>query len=81
MPRRASVGEREIESLFGRGRKFGEGPLPTFLRYVLECGSSGGCVAVILAGQAGFPRKAIERLTTSGRLEAAAARRLPARTG
>ena len=38
-PYRAShenVGDREIERLLGRGRSFGEGPLPAFLRAVAD---------------------------------------------
>ena len=31
-----NVGDREIERLFGRGRGFGEGPLPVFLQAVAE---------------------------------------------
>ncbi len=51
-PHRAShenVGDREIERLFGRGKRYGEGPLPTFLRAVAEGGSEFGCGLVILA--------------------------------
>jgi ADP-ribose pyrophosphatase len=45
---RTNVGEREIERLFGRGRGFGKGPLPTFLRLALEAGKAGRRVGVIL---------------------------------
>jgi ADP-ribose diphosphatase len=45
---RTHVGEREVERLFGRGRGFGRGPLPTFLRAALEQGESGAPVGVIL---------------------------------
>jgi ADP-ribose diphosphatase len=45
---RSSVGEREIERLFGRGREFGRGPLPKFLSLALDKAAAGGRVAVIL---------------------------------
>jgi ADP-ribose pyrophosphatase len=47
---RTNVGEREIERLFGRGRGFGSGPLPTFLRMTLEKQAAGGRVGLILLG-------------------------------
>jgi hypothetical protein len=45
---RSNVGEREIERLFGRGRGFGDGPLPVFLRAVLEQQERSGRLALIL---------------------------------
>ena len=45
---RASVGEREIERLFGRGRGFGRGPLPAFLQLALAEQQAGGRVGVVL---------------------------------
>ena len=45
---RAHVGQREVERLFGRGRAFGQGPLPTFLRTALELREKGERVGVIL---------------------------------
>ncbi|HEX6886018.1 MAG TPA: NUDIX domain-containing protein [Planctomycetota bacterium] len=45
---RTHVGEREVERLFGRGRSFGNGPLPAFLRAALEQGEGGARVAVFL---------------------------------
>ena len=45
---RNHVGPREVERLFGRGRGFGQGPLPTFLRAALELRQSGERVGVIL---------------------------------
>jgi len=45
---RAHVGEREVGRLFGRGRGYGRGPLPTFLRAALARGESGERVGVIL---------------------------------
>lgn len=51
-PHRAAhenVGDREIERLFGRGKYYGEGPLPTFLRAVAESGLANGCSLVLLS--------------------------------
>jgi hypothetical protein len=45
---RTHVGEREVERLLGRGRSFGQGPLPRFLRAALERRESGARVDVIL---------------------------------
>jgi ADP-ribose pyrophosphatase len=45
---RLHVGEREVERLFGRGRGFGQGPLPTFLRAALDRRERGEPVGVIL---------------------------------
>ena len=45
---RTHVGEREVERLFGRGRGYGQGPLPTFLEAALERRESGARVGVIL---------------------------------
>jgi ADP-ribose pyrophosphatase len=49
---RANVGEREIERLCGRGRGFGKGPLPTFLKLALERGQAGHPVSLILLSTA-----------------------------
>jgi thiamine kinase-like enzyme len=51
-PHRAAhenVGDREIERLFGKGKRYGEGPLPTFLRAVAEGVSARVCGLVLLA--------------------------------
>ena len=52
---RASVGEREIERLFGRGRGFGQGPLPAFLQLALAEQKAGGRVGVVLLGRSHEP--------------------------
>ena len=48
---RSNVGEREIERLFGRGRSFGKGPLPAFLRLALEKGKDGPVSVILLASE------------------------------
>jgi ADP-ribose pyrophosphatase len=50
---RSSVGEREIERLFGRGRAFGKGPLPAFLKLALDESDVGGRIAVLLLAEEG----------------------------
>jgi hypothetical protein len=52
---RANVGEREIERLFGRGRGFGQGPLPAFLRLALAEQKARGRVGVVLLGRSREP--------------------------
>lgn len=42
------VGQREIERLFGKGRAFGEGPLPTFLRHAVTSSARAAGVGVLL---------------------------------
>jgi hypothetical protein len=37
---RGNVGQREIALLLGRGKTFGDGPLPTFLRSAAAAGDS-----------------------------------------
>jgi ADP-ribose pyrophosphatase len=44
-----NVGDREIERLFGRGKYYGEGPLPTFLRAVSDGGPANGCGLILLS--------------------------------
>ena len=43
-----NVGLREIARLLGRGKTFGEGPLPTFLRFASSAHAEGKPVGVIL---------------------------------
>ena len=50
---RNHVGAREVERLFGRGRGFGQGPLPAFLRAALDHRESGKPVGVILLAHVG----------------------------
>jgi len=45
---RSHVGAGEVERLFGRGRGFGQGPLPTFLRAAIACRESGERVGIVL---------------------------------
>jgi len=54
-PYRAShenVGDREIERLVGRGKRYGEGPLIAFLRAVSASGSGGGASGLVLLAPA-----------------------------
>lgn len=46
------VGQREIERLFGKGRAFGEGPLPTFLRHAVASSAHAAGVGVLLLHEA-----------------------------
>ena len=46
---KSSVGRREIERLMGKGKAFGNGPLPVFLREAIEARSRGSiAVRVVL---------------------------------
>jgi hypothetical protein len=44
---RQNIGQAEVTRLLGRGRSFGEGPLPLFLRRAVEDGDDGGGGGVI----------------------------------
>ena len=48
---RRSVGRAEIERLLGRGKSFGEGPLPAFLRQAVAAREDG--VDLVLLGEPG----------------------------
>ena len=45
---KSNVGRREIERLMGRGKAFGDGPLPSFLREAIEARSRGAAVQLVL---------------------------------
>jgi ADP-ribose pyrophosphatase len=45
---KSNVGQREIARLMGRGRTFGEGPLPTLLKKAVELQARGGSISVVL---------------------------------
>jgi len=45
-----NVGLREIARLLGKGKAYGEGPLPTFLRTACEFRAEGGKVGVVVLG-------------------------------
>jgi ADP-ribose pyrophosphatase len=45
---RANVGRREIERLMGKGKAYGDGPLPTFLRLAHESRDAGAPVPLVL---------------------------------
>ena len=56
-PYRAShenVGDREIERLVGRGKSYGEGPLPAFLRAVSMADSRGKGPGLVLLSPSRF---------------------------
>ena len=44
---RSSVGQREIARLMGRGKTFGEGPLPTFAKRALEAQENGAPIGLV----------------------------------
>ena len=45
---RANIGSREIERLMGKGKAYGDGPLPTFLRLALDARAAGAPVGLVL---------------------------------
>ena len=45
---KSNVGRSESERLLGKGKLFGKGPLPTFLRRSLEARSAGADFEVVL---------------------------------
>ena len=45
---KSNVGRREIERLMGKGKAFGDGPLPSFLREAIEARSHGAAVQLVL---------------------------------
>jgi ADP-ribose pyrophosphatase len=47
------VGDREIERLVGRGKRYGEGPLVAFLRAISASDSGGGASGLVLLAPAG----------------------------
>jgi hypothetical protein len=47
----SNVGQREIARLMGRGKSFGQGPLPTFLKHAVELQARGGPVSVVLLAE------------------------------
>lgn len=47
-----NVGQREIARLLGKGKSFGDGPLPSFLRHALEARTRGESVHLVLLQRA-----------------------------
>ncbi|MHC4079779.1 MAG: NUDIX domain-containing protein [Planctomycetota bacterium] len=48
LARKESIGEAEIARLLGRGKTFGQGPLPMFLKHAADAITSGGNLAEFL---------------------------------
>ena len=48
LARKQSIGEAEIARLLGRGKTFGQGPLPVFLKHAADAIASGGDLAEFL---------------------------------
>jgi hypothetical protein len=45
---RSNIGPREVARLMGRGKSFGEGPLPTFIAQAAEARSGGAPVSLVI---------------------------------
>lgn len=50
---KSNIGRLEIERLMGKGKAFGGGPLPFFLRQAIEARASGAAVRVVLLKEEG----------------------------
>ena len=48
LARKESIGEAEIARLLGRGKTFGQGPLPVFFKHAADAISSGGDLSALL---------------------------------
>jgi ADP-ribose pyrophosphatase len=50
---KSHVGRREVDRLVGKGKAFGEGPLPVFLRCAVEARSKGNDIGLVLLKNTG----------------------------
>jgi ADP-ribose pyrophosphatase len=50
-----NVGRNEIDRLMGRGRNFGKGPLPTFLRQAIGASNKGADIGILFLRSPGEP--------------------------
>jgi ADP-ribose pyrophosphatase len=66
LARKESIGETEIARLLGRGKAFGQGPLPMFLRSAAEAINSGGDLAEFLISRQVTGRTSGERTNFDG---------------
>ncbi len=63
---RENVGQREIARLLGKGKAFGEGPLPAFLRAAVQARSQGAAPELLFLQPAGEAADAPSGAATSG---------------